>query len=398
MKKKLLALAVAGAFVAPAAMADTGNVNVYGVINMSFDSTSTGNSAGGSSQSQTKVSSNQSRIGFKGTEDLGGGMNAFFQVEQLINVDNSANSTTVTTPAIAACAALPCPAVAATTTTVTANNGVLATRNSFVGLGGDSWGSVLLGRNDTPYKNSTRGMDLFGDTLGDNRSLMGAGVISFDGRQADVVQYDSPNLSGFKVSLQYVAGAEAATTAGNVKGNAYSLAGTYAQGPMNLAAAYETHDMGTAGTGTMGATGAGVVNQKEKAYKLAGSYTMDQITGVLVYEKTDDGFGAGGANALGHRSWYVGGKFAVTGSDAVKLAYTNRNNLGNTANSSAKQISLGYDHSMSKRTTVYALYTKLTNDSAAANALGIAGTTGAVAAQGLDADPSAFQIGLRHAF
>ncbi|MBI4937284.1 MAG: porin [Nitrosomonadales bacterium] len=375
MKKKLLALAVAGAFVAPAAMADTANVNIYGVVNASFDSISTGNSAGGSSQSATRVSSNQSRIGFKGNEDLGGGNNAFFLLESTVNADAGGN------PA--------------------------AGRNSYVGIGGDSWGSVLLGQNDSPYKTSTRGMDLFQDGLADNRTLMGGAVgtagvgrsaaIQFDGRNANVIQYDSPNFSGFKASLQYIAGAEGATTAGNVKGTAYSLAGTYAAGPMTLAAAYETHDMGTATTGTMGAANGGVVNQKERAYKLAGSYTMDAITGVLVYEKTDDGFGAGGANAMGHRTWYLGGKFAVTGSDAVKLAYTNANNLGNTANTGAKQISLGYDHAMSKRTTVYALYTRLTNDSAATYALG--GTsTGAVANVGADADPSAFSVGVKHSF
>ncbi|TXT21183.1 MAG: outer membrane protein (porin) [Gallionellaceae bacterium] len=381
MKKKLLALAVAGAFVAPAAMADTANVNVYGVVNMSFDSTSTGTGCVAASPavcvatqsaSNTKISSNQSRFGIKGSEDLGGGMNAFFQVEQLINPDDAS---------------------------AVATNGVLATRNSFVGIGGESWGSVLLGTNDSPYKTSTRGMDLFGDTLGDNRSLMGgikgkSSALAFDGRPANVLQYDSPNLSGFKVSLQYHAGAE--TAAANAsKGNAYSLSGTYAQGPMNLVAAYETHDFG-AGAGDLIAIAPAAADQKEKSYKLGGSYTMDQITGILVYEKTSDDFAA--ANKKEHRSWYLAGKFAISGSDAVKLAYTNVGNLNSVANTGAKQISLGYDHAMSKRTTVYALYTKLTNDSAINYTLGINGTTGVAAPSGFDADPSAFQIGVKHSF
>lgn len=387
MKKKLLALAVAGAFVAPAAMADTANVNIYGVMHGSVDFVSTGSAGATSSQSQTKVSSNQSRFGFKGTEDLGGGTNAFFQLENGINIDNS-------------------------TAAGAASAGSLNNRNTFVGIGGESWGSVLLGNNDSPYKSSTRGMDLFADTIGDNRSLMGGGVasgnatatrsssIQFDGRNGNVLQYDSPNFSGFKASLQYIAGAENANTAvlSATKGTAYSLAGTYAQGPMNLALAYETHDMGTAGNGSLGAANNGVVNQKERAYKLAGSYTMDQITGVLVYEKTDDGFGAAGANLMGHRSWYLGGKFAISGSDAVKLAYTNSNNLGNVANTGAKQISLGYDHAMSKRTTVYAMYSKLTNDSAVNYQLGGAIAGGASVTTANDQDPSAFSIGLKHAF
>ncbi|MBI5660494.1 MAG: porin [Nitrosomonadales bacterium] len=383
MKKKLLALAVAGAFVAPAAMADTANVNVYGVMNMSFDGTSTGNAAGGTSYSQTKVSSAQSRIGFKGAEDLGGGTSALFQIEQGLNGDASAGTT-------------------------------MGTRNTFVGLKGDSWGTVLLGVNDTPYKSSTRGMDLFFDTIADNRTLMGGitgvtSAIAFDGRSSNSVTYNSPDLSGFKVGVQYVAGAETATTAASAatKGNMWSLAGSYAAGPITAALAYETHDMGSPGSGALAGAAAapsitGVANKKERAYKLAGGYALDQFAVNVVYEKTSDGFGAGGVDLFDHRTWYLAGKYNVTGSDAVKVAYTNMGHVGSVNNSGAKQMSIGYDHSMSKRTTVYALYTKLTNDSAAnyslANGVSTGGSAAGGAGAGLDADPSAFSVGLRHAF
>mgnify|MGYP000506705975 CR=1 FL=1 len=75
MKKKLLALAVAGAFVAPVAMADTGNVTVYGQMNAAYSSVDSGSTSTTSSQSVSRISSDSSRIGFKGTEDLGGGLN-----------------------------------------------------------------------------------------------------------------------------------------------------------------------------------------------------------------------------------------------------------------------------------------------------------------------------------
>lgn len=382
MKKKLLALAVAGAFVAPAAMADTANVNVYGVMNLSVDGTSTGNAAGGTSYSQTKVSSAQSRIGFKGAEDLGGGTSALFQIEQGITGDASAGTT-------------------------------MGTRNTFVGLKGDSWGTVVLGVNDTPYKSSTRGMDLFLDTIADNRTLMGGvtGVtagVAFDGRSSNSITYSSPDLGGVKVGVQYVAGAETATTAATAatKGNMWSLAANYAAGPITAALAYETHDVGSAGSGTLGAGAGGVVtgvaNKKERAYKLAGGYALDQFAVNVVYEKTSDGFGAGGVDLYDHRTWYLAGKYNVTGSDAVKLAYTNMGNVGSVNNTGTKQLSVGYDHSMSKRTTVYALYTKLTNDSATNIGLGNGVSSGGSAAgamgAGLDADPSAFSVGLRHAF
>jgi len=73
--------------------------------------------------------------------------------------------------------------------------GSFATRNSFVGLKVESWGQLVLGRHDTPYKIATRRLDIFGDSMGDNRSLMGGGIkgknsaLQFDGRPNDVVMY-----------------------------------------------------------------------------------------------------------------------------------------------------------------------------------------------------------------
>ena len=369
MKRKLIALAVVGAFVAPAAMADTANVNVYGAVNMAFAATNSGTSAAGvAGTSTTQVSSQTSKLGFKGSEDLGGGTSAIWQLESGITPD--------------------------TTGGVTASG-----RNSFVGLSGESWGAVLLGQNDSPYKSSTRGMDLFGDDIADNRALMGAGVIAFDNRNANVVQYNSPNLSGFKASAQYAAGAETATASGQSKGDLWSLAATYADGPMNFAAAYEAHNFGTAGTGTLGATGIAAKDKKETAYKVAGGYKMDAGAVNLIYEKTNDDFGAGGVAANDHRAWYLAGKFNVSASDAVKLAYTNRGNIGSAANTGARQISVGYDHGMSKRTTVYALYTKLNNDSAAANKISTAGSTaGGFALPGAGASPSVWALGMKHIF
>lgn len=390
MKRKLIALAVASAFVAPAAMAD---VTIYGVANVSFDSTNTGSATGTTSQSQTKVSSTQSRIGFKGTEDVGGGNSAIWQIEQGVNMDSSANSSTPACTSTAVPAGGGTPAITCGATT--ANNGILGTRNTFVGLKGDSWGQVVLGTNDSPYKSSTRGMDVFADTIADNRTLLGTqSAISFESRFANSITYNN-TIGAIKLGAQYVAGAEAATAAGTTKGNAWSLSGGYAEGPITAALAYEIHDFGSAGTGTLGATGAAAVNQKERAFKLAGGYAVDQFAVNLVFEKMSDDFSAA---KIDHRAWYLGGKYNLSGNDAVKLAYTKMNDVGvGTTSNGAKQISIGYDHNMSKRTTVYALYTKLSNDTAANYTLGSV-STGAVGGSGPDADPSAVSIGIKHSF
>ena len=85
MKKSLIALAVAGVVAAPVAMAE---VTIYGQANVSYDVVDNGTStAGAAGTSTNKVSSNASRIGFKGTEDLGNGTSAIWQIESGANID-----------------------------------------------------------------------------------------------------------------------------------------------------------------------------------------------------------------------------------------------------------------------------------------------------------------------
>ncbi len=390
MKKKLLAVAVAGALVAPVAMADTANVTIYGVANMSFDMTNNGTSAAGVAGTGTnKVSSNQSRIGFKGAEDLGGGTSAIWQIEQQVNMDNS-----------------------------TTNPSTFATRNSFLGLSDATLGTVLMGRHDTPYRIATRGLDVFADTIADNRSLMGmsagglantlthtgvTGPFTHDTRVGDALAYISPTMSGLTVAVGYVPGAELATTSTQIKGDAWSLAGMYNAGPINASLSYQVINVGTTGTGTMG----GVLlaaGDKGKAWKLGGGYTMDALQVNLVYEQTSSSLTAlAGGDGAAQNNWYLAGKYNVNASDAVKLAYTkagtNPQGVGTAvvAGSGARQVSLGYDHNMSKRTVLYVLYTKLSNDSAASYVL-TSMSTGSGALPGAGASPSAWSLGMRHSF
>lgn len=395
MKKKLLALAVAGAFVAPVAMADTSNVTVYGIADASVDFTKNGDTTGSAGGVNThKISSNSSRIGLKGSEDLGSGLKAIWQIETQVDIDNSG----------------------------VGGNG-LATRNTFAGLAGDSWGSVTLGRNDTPYKSATRGLDVFMDHIADNRTLMGgarnrSSGSFFDGRNTDTVRYDSPDMNGFKVAAAYTAAAEGNTlSTSNVKGKVESLSGTYSTGPFFGALAYQKNTFGSMGTalsniggigpvGAIAAGGAPTVGlagtlTDEKAWKLGGGYKVDQFTVNAVYEKTTDNLGSTG---YGHKAYYVAGAFNATANDTIKASYTKARNLGdgNIANSGAKQWAIGVDHSLSKRTTVYAMYTKLDNDTNAGYNLSATpvatGATSPSAAGGLNADPSAFSFGMKHSF
>lgn len=136
---------------------------------------------------------------------------------------------------------------------------------------------------------------------------------------------------------------------------------------------------------------------------------MDDYSLGMAYEKSTDTLGGAtapagctaltaGANCLGHSAWYLTGKYTFD-SNAVKLAYTKVGQLGAAASTGASQFALGYDHRLDKRTTLLAVYTKLTNDAKANYGLGnSAFSSGATTSIGTGADPSALSFGIKHAF
>ena len=372
-KRNLLHCLIATSLTLPVtALADNSNVTVYGVANMSYDFINTGTTtAGVQGANNNKVSSNASRIGLKGSENLGDGLAANWQIESLVAIDNA--------------------------------GGTLASRNSYAGLSSASLGSLLLGRYDTPYKISTRKLDNFSDSIGDNRSLFGSvsGVsasTAFDGRQPDIISYTTQKMSGFSAAIAHANLNEAASTSAAPKASATSVAGMYENGPLYGSLAYETHNLDTVRLGG-----------KENAWRAGFGYKLDEFNIGMAYEKTNDTLGgaaapaacaavAKGANCLGHNAWYVTGKYSF-GNDAVKASYTQAGNLGGRLNTDAYQYALGYEHHMSKRTMLFVVYTKLNNSSAANYGLGNTSfSTGATASIGAGARPSALSFGIRHAF
>lgn len=382
MQKKIIMVAIAAALTTPAlVLADTANVTVYGVAHASLDMVKTGDGVPAASATagatNLRVSSNQSRIGLKGSESLGGGLNAVWQMEGIVDMDVGTSG--------------------------------LFNRNTFVGVAGD-FGTVVLGRHDTPYKIATRSLDVFADTIADNRNLMGGpgltaanvnnflggnplaaqatagAAVSFDGRQSNVLAYISPAMGGVTAAIGRVNLSEQNTLNTDTKITATSLAVMFGQGPIYASFAYETHSIAPNVGSSM----------SEKATKLGFGFTMDAFSVGAVVEKTSDDLN-GGANLLGHTAMTVNGKFNITDSDAIKAAYVTAGKLGAAPNTdtAAKQISVGYDHNLSKRTTVYALYTKLSNDQNVN--YGLFGGGGGYNTNA-GASPSALSVGMKHSF
>jgi predicted porin len=390
MQKKIIALAIAAAISAPA-FADNNNFTFYGTVDVSTDfvntgdGTATANSTAAAVPGTNKrvVSSNVSKFGFKGSEDLGDGLSAIWQIEQQVNIDNSSNSCA----AVAAGAAVPA---------CSANNGLFATRNTFGGLKSESLGTVLMGRHDTPYKISTRKLDVFADNIADNRALLGnKSNAGFELRPTDVLAYISPAFAGVTVAVATVNLSESNTAGSTAANGALSAAAMYDAAPFYGSVAYESHTLSSASTAT-------ILSPSESATRVGFGFKPAGFELNVVYEKTTDNLvviNGSQANLYGHTAYYVGGKVEVFGSDAVKLAYGNASDIGDATNtnSSANQVSVGYDHGLSKRTKVYALYTRIAN-SAGANYGFSQSTAGSSSVNGYGGTPTALSIGLKTSF
>jgi predicted porin len=357
MQKKIIALAIASALTAPAlAFAD---VTPYAQANLSYDRVNDGNSP---STVTNQLVSNYSYIGLKGSEDLGGGLSVVGKIEGSVGMDGSSNGLgTSSNPG-----------------NNQFNTTFLFNRDTYLGLSSATMGTLLAGRAQSPYMAATRKLDMFGDTVAaDTRSSMGIVMMGggHDTYLSNAVAYISPSMSGFSVAAATVFGAETATTS-STKGSAYSLAGMYDQGPFYATLAYDDFKAGSAGSGDLATIGA--VGDTSKAFKLGGSFTVDAFAVNAVIERLTNTIALTGQD-LKNTDFYLAGKFNFTSADDVKLAYTRRGDTtGNTDN--AKQWAVGYDHAMSKATSVYALLTKVTDNTAGA------------------ADPSTGSVGIKHSF
>src|ERR1700719_2588296 len=258
MNKKLVVLAVAGAFASPLAVqAQTANVTLYGRANIDLEfvngkTCQNGNSGGGngggtvlrtcsalssaaatdaiSNPTVSRVSSNSSRFGMRGTESLGGGLNAIFQVESNVSWDSGNSS----------------------------SSGI-ASRETFAGLQG-SWGKVTMGKFLMPQDDLH---PIFGNAPTLTTSILSTADVwafgslnkaqgGFDARTGNNVRYDSPNYQGFTGALQYStrddSGNTTQTPFGGDNGDhtslmrhAWSLGGNviYSNGPIQAGASFE---------------------------------------------------------------------------------------------------------------------------------------------------------------
>src|SRR6266851_5497273 len=371
MKLKRITLVAMGLAGAPAIAAAQSSVQIYGTLNADFESVEASGAASGQNfVRRNRITSNSSNIGFRGSEDLGSGVKAFFQIESAVNLDDGTTS------------------------------GFLASRNSGIGFQG-GWGQLTVGQWDSPYKYSTQRFDPFNDTsIGAYTGILGGtGTItagqgganfaqraSFDRRVSNVVQYWTQSWNG--------------------------LSGRFAYGATDT-------QLGTPATGV--AEGSGL---KPDLVSAMAAYDKELLYATLAYERHKDFqplntlLGApaskgraddiSGLGALERRvdNWYVVGKYE-TGAHSAALSYGRKGReklsgggFSDLPDSQAHQISARYGHSFSKRTQLYAMATRITNGSNAFQEFGYAPITSTTLFRdpSRGADSTGFGLGMIHSF
>jgi predicted porin len=283
MKKSLLAVAAMGAF-ASAAQAQS-SVTVYGILDMGYIGSNAREVAagtlGGAGGAVTKITKNAigasaeqtNRLGFKGTEDLGGGTSAFFTVELGLQPQNGNLSGTDPYDGVQ--------------NTSQAGGSAIDNRQSFVGLKKNGIGQVALGRQYTPifnagavtdpgqYNNVAGNVIYNSGSVGTSSTATGGSGfqnnISFTNRASNAVTFKTDNFAGFTASGLFAAnqsnrteanGTANATTSTLTQGNnnwgGWGLSADYTWQKLYVTAAYQSFRQSI--SGTIAATTAGVVN------------------------------------------------------------------------------------------------------------------------------------------
>jgi predicted porin len=392
MKKSLIALAALAAVGAASAQS---SVTLYGLVDIGFGAQVTEQRAGplGTvSQRSSGVMDGANagnRIGFRGTEDLGGGLKANFVVEQGISPTSSNLFTQRAASAGQQVAAYPAAFSANSALNGASSFSASTNRQSYVGLESADMGRLNIGYT---YNNLYEMSTLSGYALG-SEGLPGAALSHvfgnnyLGGTRSNGFTYISPVIAGgFTVRAQYgAAGATMMTnnnvTAANVtvpnEGKRFSLMGQYINGPLSAALAYTNNNVkSAAATGTGSIARTGNLTQLGASYdfgvaKVGGTFNSGRDGGILA---TNFGLAAASGISTAFRSYQVGVSApfgALVPFITYGRAYTTTDGIA-ARTIDAKQIQVGARYSLSKRTTAYVFYGTATDDAAQSTAIGLA--------------------------
>lgn len=382
------------------------NVDIYGALNLDVEQVSMKGATTTTSNmgDRNRVVSNASNIGFKGEETLDGAWKFVWQVESSINPTGGTTSSYVG----------------------------LASRNSGVGLSHATYGTLMLGKWDTPYKilhNFIEPMYAVGvgymvsilDTAGQTSTSMdspssGASTastvrvaesLSFSRRQGQAIHYTSPMWNDLQLKVMYSPNVDRTSNT-----NPYLLSSSLylAKGAVKAGVAYEKHSDFMAGqTSTLPYAGSSN-NTKDRAYKAALGYKFDCGLSLgaafsnLRYESQNtttptqtnsyerNAYMATATHVMNRVTLRAGYGWAEKGKCSE---FTAAGAACSVADMGAKQMVFGTSYAMSGRTDLYAVYSQIQNETNATYVFAQNPVTTTAVAGG---DPRAIGLGLRHTF
>lgn len=346
MKKSLLLISL---LVSSGAIFAQSNVTLFGIVDATFAYGS------GSISDRTQLHRGglaTNRVGFRGVEDLGGGLKASFWLESGIYVDEGTGTGTNTNNQAAG---------------ATVGSGLTFGRRSTISLVGN-WGEVRLGRDVVPaYHNISRG-DPFGNVgVGQalNYTAMITGVTGV--RASNMLSYLTPNLAGLTLHASHYRGENPSNSANARDGTGEGIQAIYTKGPLQLSAGWgrTRYEDGDVLQRTVYAA------WDFKVAKLLATYNNDR---------------AGTRHAEGA----VVGVLVPVGPHQLKGSYSVHRRTDGTK-AEGKKIALGYVHNLSKRTAIYSTLAKISNSNGASFALNGSATAANRSSSGVD-------LGIRHSF
>ena len=357
MKKSLLALAAMGAFVGTAQAQSS--VTVYGVFDQSIGMFNNGSAS--SATNEPNITANAhgllatQRLGFRGTEDLGGGDRANFVIEGGLS-----------------------------------NGGALSfARATYVEYQGKAWGSLSLGWRDLGTTNIDDAMSQAGNLGAMMTMVDGAAVTNATGNadglgndNANAVVYTTPTIAGFSAEIGYKAPHLLATGASS------NVVGATVESQLGGRIDYTWQKLKVAIGQTQGNTNATSTATDRKLTSMGASYDFGVAS--VGYSRVI----ANVSSTAKHTFNLFSAKVPVTKQLAIHGVYQNAK--ANTANEEASGFTFAVSQTLSKRSTIYAQYSAL--DNKGANAGYAMRGTGGIAAAGDTVDPKAFSVGFLHTF
>ena len=349
MKQKLLVVALLSSL--PLFANAQSNVTMYGMLDASIGVEKTGVPG---TDSRTVVSSgtqSASRLGFRGTEDLGNGLKALFNIEAAINGDTGTTSST------------------------------FFGRRAVVGLQGD-FGTLTVGREYGPSASVAGASDILG------QGFYGSNLAAFEDnsrltrRLSNSVNYKSNAVSGFTLGAAYGAGENNVDNqpSGDIVGLSleYANAGFYAGG------AYQKNE-GTVTIAERKEYNIGL-GYKFGDFELRGGY---MVADPEAFDNKYEQMNFGGSYTMGANKFFVNYQQQEL----------------EVGDAKGRALTLAYAYTLSKRTNVYVSAAKLRNNDNAVFGLTSPASTiaptvpaGVTGVSALGADPHVFNVGVRHSF